>query len=70
MNWGTLSRAERDAAYDNIGAVSNSMALNTARAEASAAFRAAHAGHLDLRYGPRERNTWDLFPRRTPMHRV
>jgi arylformamidase len=62
MNWGTLSRAERDAAYDNIAAVATSAALNAARAEASAAFRAAHSGHLDLRYGPRERNTWDLFP--------
>lgn len=66
MNWGTLSRAQRDAAYDNIAAVTDSMALNTARAEASAAFRAAHAGHLDLRYGPRERNTWDLYPAADP----
>lgn len=66
MNWGTLSRAERDAAYDNIAAVSNSLALNAARAEASAAFRAAHPGHLDLRYGSRERNTWDLFPASRP----
>ena len=66
MNWGALSRAERDAAYDNIGAVANSAALNAARAEASAAFRAAHDGHLDLRYGPRERNTWDLFPAANP----
>jgi len=66
MNWGALSRAERDAAYDNIAAVADSMALNTARAEASAAFRAAHAGPLDLRYGPRERNSWDLFPASDP----
>jgi arylformamidase len=66
MNWGTLSRAERDAAYDNIGAVHNSLALNTRRAEASVAFRARHSGHLDLRYGPRERDTWDLFPASNP----
>jgi arylformamidase len=66
MNWGTLSRGEQDAAYDNINAVANSGALNAARAEASAAFRAAHPGHLDLRYGPRERNTWDLFPASDP----
>jgi arylformamidase len=66
MNWGTLSRAERDAAYDNIAAVVDSGTLNAARAEASAAFRATHAGHLDLRYGPRERNTWDLFPAARP----
>ncbi len=66
MSWGTLSRAERSSAYDNIGAVPNSVSLNTARAEASAAFRAANKGHLDLRYGPRERNTWDLFPSSNP----
>ncbi len=27
MNWGVMSRAERDAAYDNVGAVTDSMAL-------------------------------------------
>jgi arylformamidase len=62
MNWGTMSRPERDAAYDNTGAVADSAVLNAARAEASAAFRAAHPEHLDLRYGARERNAWDLFP--------
>ena len=66
MNWGTMSRAARDAAYDNVGAVADSGALNAARAAASAAFREAHPGHLDLRYGPRERNTWDLFPATDP----
>jgi arylformamidase len=62
MNWGTMSRAERDAAYNNTDAVRNSSELNDARIAASAAFRQAHAKHLDLRYGPRERNVWDLFP--------
>jgi len=66
MNWGTMSRAARDAAYDNVGAVAGSAALNAARAADSAAFRAAHPQHLDLRYGPRERNTWDLFPAADP----
>jgi arylformamidase len=61
-NWGMLSRAERDAAYNNTDAVKNSAALNAARTERSAAFRKVHPQHLDLRYGPRERNTWDLFP--------
>jgi arylformamidase len=67
MNWGVMSRAVRDAAYDNIGAVANSAELNAARAAASAAFRAAHPEHLDLRYGPHERNTWDLFPAADPQ---
>jgi acetyl esterase/lipase len=66
MNWGSMSRAARDAAYNNSDAVTDSAALNAARGEASAAFRAAHPEHLDLRYGPRERNTWDLFPAADP----
>ena len=62
MNWGVLSKAARDAAYDNTNAVKNSAELNAARIALSAEFRKAHPGHLDLKYGPRERNTWDLFP--------
>ena len=62
MNWATMSRAERDAAYNNTDAVKNSAELNEARIALSAKFRQAHPEHLDLKYGPRERNTWDLFP--------
>src|SRR5437763_15836005 len=62
MNWGTMSRGERDAAYNNSGAVKNSAELNAAREAASAVFRKTHPQHLDLPYGPRERNKWDLFP--------
>jgi acetyl esterase/lipase len=66
MDWGRMSRAERDAAYNNSQAVKNSAELNAAREAASKAFREAHQKHLDLRYGPRERNTWDLFPATDP----
>ena len=31
MEWGTMSRAERDAAYNNTAAVKNSATLNAAR---------------------------------------
>ena len=62
MNWGMMTKAERDAAYNNSDAVKNSAELNEARIAASAAFRKAHPEHLDLRYGPKERNVWDLFP--------
>lgn len=61
-----MSRAERDAAYNNGEAVKDAATLHAAREAASAAFRAAHPEHLDLRYGPRERNTWDLFPAKDP----
>ena len=62
MNWGTMSRAERDAAYSNTGAVADSAELVAQFVAASAQFRAAHPQHLDCRYGARERNAWDLFP--------
>ena len=64
--WGVLSRAERDAAYNNSAAVVDSPLLNAAREAASTVFRTAHPQHLDLRYGARERNTWDLFPAADP----
>ncbi|WP_395712031.1 alpha/beta hydrolase [Reyranella sp.] len=66
MDWGRMSRAERDAAYNNTLAVKNSAELNAEREAQSAEFRRARPGHLDVRYGPRERNSWDLFPAATP----
>src|SRR4029079_14006454 len=66
MNWGTMSRDERDAAYNNTNAVKNSAELNAAREAQSAAFRKAHPEHLDIPYGPAERNKWDLFPAADP----
>lgn len=60
--WGMLSQAERDAAYNNTMAVADSAVLNAAREVASSVFRTTNPLHLDLRYGKRERNTWDLFP--------
>src|SRR6476659_9321525 len=66
MNWGSMSRDERDAAYNNTNAVKNSAELNAAREAASAVFRAKHPEHLDIPYGPRERNKWDLFPAKNP----
>ena len=62
--WATASQAARDAAYDNVGAVADSAALTAARNAAGAAFRAAHPGQLDLRFGDTEREAWDLFPGR------
>ncbi len=60
--WATLSQSERDAAYNNSAAVPDSAAMQKARTEASAAFRASRTAHLDLPYGDRPRNKWDLFP--------
>ena len=59
--WATATQAERDVAYDNTGAVADSAVLVAARNAASARFRAAHPGALDLAYGTRDRQKWDLF---------
>lgn len=66
QHWGSLSRVARDAAYNNSEAVPGSADISAARLTASMAFRAAHAGHLDIPYGPAERNKWDLFPAADP----
>src|SRR3974377_1750455 len=62
MNWGALSKAERDAAYNNSAAVAGSAEIVAGWDKASEAWRNAHPGHLALPYGPKERNKWDLFP--------
>ena len=64
--WRYWSQKERDDAYDNTGMVADSAQQIAARNAASAAFRAAHAGHLDLPYGAAERERWDLYPGRDP----
>jgi arylformamidase len=66
QDWGRMSRAEREADYDNRGAVANSAALIDALFAASAARRTESPGGLDQPYGPRERNKVDLFPGSDP----
>jgi arylformamidase len=64
--WSSLTQAERDLAYDNNAAVVDSPALIAERNTGSAAFRTAHPAKLDIAYGPRERNRWDLYPADDP----
>ncbi len=64
--WAELSQAERDAAYDNNGAVKNSAALIAERNEASARLRGTLKSRLDLPYGTRANNKIDLYPASTP----
>ena len=66
IDWGRMSRAERDAAYNNTDAVKNSATLNAARHAASAACRSTWAGSLDVPYGSEERQKWDIFPASDP----
>jgi arylformamidase len=62
MVWGTMTRAERDAAYNVAAAVSDSVQIVDGYGSASATFRSQRSKHIDLAYGPGERNKWDLFP--------
>lgn len=66
MDWNDLDQAARDAAYNNRAAVPAADAMLPRWEADSAAFRAARPGHLDLAYGPRERNAWDLYPAADP----
>jgi acetyl esterase/lipase len=65
-NWASLTQAARDAAYDNNGAVADSPALIEKRNAGSAVYRKAHPAALDIPYGPRERNRFDLYPAMNP----
>ncbi len=58
--WGRMSDAERDAAYNNSAAVPGSDEAQQRRAAESAAFRAANPP-TELVYGPHERQRIDLF---------
>jgi acetyl esterase/lipase len=60
--WGSLDQAQRNAAYDNNAAVAGSAALIEARNAASARYRQAHPGGLDISYAPGARSGFDLYP--------
>ncbi|KQO59144.1 MULTISPECIES: alpha/beta hydrolase [unclassified Methylobacterium] len=65
-DWSCLDRAARDAAYDNNAAVPDAAAQAAARNAASAAYRAAHPGALDIPYAPAPRTALDLYPAADP----
>jgi arylformamidase len=60
--WASLDQAQRNAAYDNNAAVAGSAALVQARNAASAKYREAHPGGLDIPYAPGARLAFDLYP--------
>jgi arylformamidase len=65
--WASLNQRERNAAYDNNAAVANSAALIEARNTASAAYRKARPGGLDIAYAPGARTAFDLYPAVDPQ---
>jgi arylformamidase len=64
--WSTMTRQARDAAYNNGAAVSGSTQMVESWVAASATLRSQRPQHLDLAYGPGERNKWDVFPGADP----
>jgi arylformamidase len=60
-DWRGLSQQELDRGLNNGAAVAGSGDIVAGWDRRSAELRARHCDHLDLRYGPRERNRIDFF---------
>jgi len=60
-DWRGMSREDRDLGLNNGVAVPGSAGMVAGWEALSAQARARHSGHLDLRYGPRERNRIDFL---------
>ena len=63
-DWRQLSRQELDRGLNNGEAVAGSAEIIAAWDRRSAELRRQHGGHLDLCYGPRERNRIDFLKAR------
>ncbi len=61
LDWRKLSRAELDRGLNNGEAVAGSGEIVAGWERQSADLRKRHPDHLDLRYGPRERNRIDFL---------
>lgn len=61
LDWRRLSQEERDRSLNNGAAVANSAEIVAGWERRSAEMRARYPQHLDLRYGPRERNRIDFL---------
>ena len=60
-DWRGMSQQDRDLGLNNGVAVAGSADIVAGWERRSADMRARHSGHLDLRYGPRERNRIDFL---------
>ena len=60
-DWRKLARADLDLGLNNGKAVAGSADIVAGWDRRSAALRARYPDHLDLRYGPRERNRIDVL---------
>src|SRR5258708_2854039 len=63
-DWRSMSQNERDLGLNNSVAVAGSGEIVAGWTQRSAELRKRHGAHLDLRYGPRERNRIDFLKAR------
>jgi arylformamidase len=61
LDWRSLSREQLDSGLNNSAAVAGSGDLVAGWERLSAEVRARHSAHLNLQYGPRERNRIDFL---------
>ncbi|HMM91970.1 alpha/beta hydrolase [Bradyrhizobium sp.] len=61
LDWRALSQEERDLGLNNGAAVSGSVDMVAGWEQRSAELRKRFPAHMDLRYGPRERNRIDFL---------
>ena len=61
LDWRSLSREALDSGLNNSAAVAGSADMVAGWEKLSAEMRARHSAHLDLPYGPRERNRIDFL---------
>jgi arylformamidase len=61
-----MSHTARDAAYNVAAAVADTQQIVESLEKASAALCAQRQQHVNVAYGPGERNKWDIFPANDP----
>jgi len=66
LDWAQMSRAERDAAYNNAAAVEDSAEWISKWQALSAKRRDRNDAVLDVAYGPKQRNKIDIFSSGNP----
>jgi acetyl esterase/lipase len=64
LDWRTMSQDERDRGFNNGVAVPESVAMVAGWEQRSAEVRKCYPDHIDLRYGPGERNRIDFLKAR------
>jgi len=67
-DWETMSLDERNLAFNNVVQVTPAFAAKKTEewTVATAKLREQHPQHLNLAYGPKERNKWDIYPASNP----